>query len=157
MKHGAWPGAAVALICGCAATQDSTAEPPVPTPAVQANYMLNCMGCHIADGSGAPGKVPSLRDTLVPLAMSPAGRRYLVQVPGASQSPLSDPELAQLLSWMVRTLSAGSVPSSLADFTAAEVAGYRKHPLVDVRGTRARLLAAAECAACAPRAREPVD
>lgn len=105
--------------------------------------MLNCMGCHVADGSGAPGKVPSLRDTLVPLAMSPAGRRYLVQVPGASQSALSDLELAQLLGWMVRNLSAQSVPPDFVEFTAAEVAGYRRYPLVDVRGTRARLLAAA--------------
>ena len=113
------------------------------TPAAQASYMLNCMGCHIADGSGAPGKVPSLRDSLVPLAMSAAGRRYLVRVPGVSQSPLSDEQIAQLLGWMVRNLSARPVPPGFADFTAAEVAGYRKSPLVNVRAMRARLLAAA--------------
>ena len=69
------------------------------------NYMLRCMGCHVADGSGSAGRVPSVRDSLVPLASSAAGRRYLVQVPGAAQSPLSDLELAQVLSWMVRNLS----------------------------------------------------
>ena len=122
------------------------AQPPLPMPAVQANYTLNCMGCHLADGSGAPEKVPSLRDTLVPLATSAAGRRYLVQVPGASQSSLSDLELARLLGWMVRNLSARPVPPDFADFTAAEVARYRRYPLVDVRATRARLLAAAAAA-----------
>ena len=105
--------------------------------------MLNCMGCHLADGSGAAGKVPSVRDSLVILSRSSAGRRYLVQVPGASQSPLSDLELAQLLSWMVRNLSAQTVPADFTDFTAAEVAGYRRFPLIDVRDTRARLLQAA--------------
>jgi hypothetical protein len=142
MRRGVCCGLSCAVVCSCTATQ-LLAQPPVPTPPAQANYMLNCMGCHVADGSGAPGKVPSLRDTLVPLAMSPGGRRYLVQVPGASQSALSDLELAQLLGWMVRNLSARSVPPDFADFTASEVARYRRYPLVDVRGTRARLLAAA--------------
>jgi len=142
MRRGVRCGSGFALICAWTATQ-VLAGPPALTPRVQANYMLNCMGCHIADGSGAPGKVPSLRDTLVPLAMSPAGRRFLVQVPGASQSSLSDLELAQLLGWMVRNLSVHSVPTDFVDFTAAEVARYRRYPLVDVRATRTRLLAAA--------------
>jgi hypothetical protein len=119
------------------------AQPVVLTPTVQANYMLNCMGCHLADGSGAAGKVPSVRDSLLILARSTAGRRYLVQVPGASQSLLSDLELAQVLSWMVRNLSAQAVPPDFTDFTAEEVAGYRRSPLVAVRETRARLLEAA--------------
>ena len=72
--------------------------------------------------------------------MSSAGRRYLVQVPGSSQSPLSDLELAQVLSWMVRNLSAATVPPDFTDFTAAEVARYRGSPLVNVSETRARLL-----------------
>jgi hypothetical protein len=115
----------------------------VLTPPVEANYMLNCMGCHLPDGSGAAGKVPSVRESLVTLSTSSAGRRYLVQVPGASLSPLSDLELAQVLSWMVRNLSARTVPPDFRDFTAAEVAGYRRSPLVNVRETRARMLAAA--------------
>jgi cytochrome c553 len=108
----------------------------------QANYMLHCMGCHVADGSGSQGKVPSVRESLPVLAATAAGRRYLVQVPGAAQSPLSDLELAQVLSWMIRNLSARPVSSDFRDFTAEEVARYRKAPLVDVRGTRAQLLSA---------------
>ena len=105
-----------------------------------ANYMLRCMGCHVADGSGSPGRVPSVRESLPALSASAAGRRFLVQVPGAAQSPLSDLELAQVLSWMIRNLSARPVSSDFRDFTTEEVARYRKTPLVDVPGTRAQLL-----------------
>jgi mono/diheme cytochrome c family protein len=137
-----------AAACSMIALQLWAAQPLGLTPSVQANYMLNCMGCHLPDGSGAAGKVPSMRDSLAILSRSSAGRRYLVQVPGASQSPLTNLELAQVLSWMVRNLSARAVPPDFADFTAAEVAGYRRSPLVSVRETRARLLqAAAEGAA----------
>jgi hypothetical protein len=111
-----------------------------PSTAARNNYMLRCMGCHLADGSGSAGRVPSVRDSLVPLASSAAGRRYLVQVPGAAQSPLSDLELAQVLNWMVRNLGRQAAPADLVDFSAAEVASYRRTPLIDVQLTRARLL-----------------
>jgi hypothetical protein len=113
--------------------------------------MLNCMGCHLSDGAGAPGRVPSLRHSLLPLSLRTAGRRYLVQVPGASQSALSGAELAQLLNWMVRHLSAQPLPPDFTDFTAAEVARYRTTPLVKVRETRARLLNGGAAASTAPR------
>jgi hypothetical protein len=103
------------------------------------NYMLQCMGCHTPDGSGEPGRVPSLKETLVPFASSAAGRRFLVQVPGVSQSTLSDAELAQLLNWMIRDLSAEK-PASFKHFTATEVAGYRRTPLVNVQAAREQLL-----------------
>ena len=143
MKRGALCAAVFAMTCSAIALQSRAAQPAVLTPPVEANYMLNCMGCHLADGSGAAGKVPSVRDSMLILSRSTAGRRYLVQVPGAALSPLSDLELAQVLSWMVRNLSARTVPSDFRDFTAAEVAGYRRAPLVNVRETRAQLLAVA--------------
>src|SRR5664279_3538140 len=40
-------------------------------PAV--NYQLRCMGCHVADGSGQPGRVPSVRRSLVLFSASPEG------------------------------------------------------------------------------------
>lgn len=132
----------------------SPAAPPAGlTPVPQANYMLNCMGCHIADGSGAAGKVPSVRDSLLPLATNPAGRRYLVQVPGSAQSRLSNLELAQVLNWMARNLSAQPLPAGFEDFTAQEVERYRKTPLVDVSAARARLLGAT--ASLSPSSPEP--
>ncbi len=103
------------------------------------NYMLQCMGCHTPDGSGEPGRVPSFKETLVPFAGSPAGRRFLVQVPGAAQSTLSDAELAELLNWMIQNLT--RTPSAVVrPFTGAEVASYRRTPLVAVRATRAALI-----------------
>jgi mono/diheme cytochrome c family protein len=103
------------------------------------NYMLQCMGCHTPDGSGEPGRVPSVKTTLVPFAKSADGRRFLVQVPGAAQSTLSDAELAELLNWMIQNLSTAK-PAHFARFTAAEVASSRRTPLVEVRATRERLL-----------------
>src|SRR6185437_14398471 len=102
------------------------------------NYMLQCMGCHTPDGSGEPGRVPSVRDTLVAFAAAPDGRRFLVQVPGASQSTLSDAELAELLNWMIQNLdrarpAPGSRSEPITSFTAAEVASYRRTPLVGVQ------------------------
>jgi mono/diheme cytochrome c family protein len=101
--------------------------------------MLQCMGCHTPDGSGEQGRVPSIKDTLAPFAVTPAGRRFLIQVPGASQSTLSDAELAELLNWMIQNLSVAK-PTHFTQFTTAEVASYRRTPLVDVQGTRQRLL-----------------
>ena len=105
----------------------------------QTNYMLQCMGCHTPDGSGEPGRVPNIRETLVPFALSPAGRRFLIQVPGASQSTLNDAELAALLNWMIQNLSI-TKPAHFTRFTQAEVASFRRTPLVDVQGTRRQLL-----------------
>jgi hypothetical protein len=144
----------LAVLTGLAMPALSPAAPPAElTPVAQANYMLNCMGCHIADGSGAAGKVPSVRDSLVPLAVNPAGRRYLVQVPGSAQSRLSNLELAQVLNWMARNLSDQPLPGGFVEFTAPEVERYRKTPLVDVSAARARLLGAT--ARLSPASPEP--
>ena len=105
------------------------------------NYMLHCMGCHTPDGRGEPGRVPSVRDTLIPLASKPAGRRFLIQVPGSAQSRLSDSDLAEVLNWMVDNLSAVSSKGPVQKFTAAEVAAYRHQPLVAVKEERRRLIA----------------
>src|SRR5882757_5379682 len=118
----------------CAASAAGAYEPHV-------NYMLHCMGCHTPDGRGEPGRVPSVRDTLVPLASKPEGRRFLIQVPGSAQSRLSDADLAEVLNWMVTNLSA--VPRPVQKFTAAEVATFRHKPLVAVKEERRRLIAGA--------------
>ena len=101
--------------------------------------MLHCMGCHTPDGGGEPGRVPSVRDTLVPLASKPEGRQFLIRVPGSRQSRLSDAELAEVLNWMVANLSATARP--VQKFTATEVAASRPTPLVSVQAERRRLIA----------------
>jgi mono/diheme cytochrome c family protein len=105
----------------------------------QTNYMLHCMGCHTPDGSGEPGHVPSIRATLAPFARLPAGRRYILEVPGVAQSRLSDRDLAALLNWMMRNLAQDARPEP-APFTATEVARYRRTPLLEVNAKRAQLL-----------------
>ncbi len=133
------PGAAAALL---AATATWAAAPANLTPKPQADYMLNCQGCHLPDGTGAAGKVPSLRTSLTPLAQSAAGRPLPGAGAGRGAVGLSDAELAQVLNWMVRNLSARP-PPQWREFTAQEVTRYRATPLVAVRATRARLLGSA--------------
>jgi hypothetical protein len=101
------------------------------------------MGCHLADGSGQPGRVPSLRRSLVLFSASPAGRNYVVRVPGVTQSPLSDQDTAVLLNWMARNLSDLEVPTGFVDYSEGEIHGLRDRPLVRVSAIRARLLKAA--------------
>lgn len=107
------------------------------------NYQLNCMGCHLADGSGQSDRVPSMRRSLVLLSASPEGRDYVIRVPGVAQSSLTDEDTAALLNWMARNLSDVPPPPSFADYSAAEIQSRRHHPLVQVKAIRARLLRAA--------------
>jgi len=101
------------------------------------------MGCHLADGSGQPGRVPSIRRTLVLFSGSREGRDYVIRVPGVAQSPLSDAETAALLNWMARNLSDSKLPPGFTDYSAAEVQALRNRPLAQVKAIRARLMAAA--------------
>jgi hypothetical protein len=107
------------------------------------NYQLRCMGCHLADGAGQPGRVPSIRRSLVLFSASLEGRDYLVRVPGVAQSPLSDEDTAALLNWMARNLSDLKLPPGFVDYSEAEIRRLRDHPLVRVSAIRARLLKAA--------------
>lgn len=111
------------------------------------NYQLRCMGCHLADGSGQPGRVPSLRRSLVLFSGLSAGRDYVVRVPGVAQSPLSSADTAALLNWMARNLSDVPPPPGFIDYTEAEVQDLRGHPLVRVSQRRARLLRAVAASA----------
>jgi hypothetical protein len=107
------------------------------------NYQLRCMGCHLPDGSGQPGRVPSIRRSLVLFSASPEGREYVVRVPGVAQSPLSDEDTAALLNWMARNLSDIKIPPDFADYSQAEIRRMRPHPLAQVSAVRARLWKAA--------------
>jgi hypothetical protein len=122
----------VLAFCWAAAQPASAYEPAV-------NYQLHCMGCHLADGSGLAGRVPSLRRSLVLFSGSAAGRDYVVRVPGVAQSPLSDEDTALLLNWMAKNLSDVKQPSGFVDYSGAEIHGLRDRPLVRVSAERARL------------------
>jgi len=125
----AGPGA---LLLVLSVTSAAAYEPRV-------NYQLQCMGCHTADGSGQPGRVPSVRGSLGQLAVTPEGRNFLIRVPGVAQSPLDDADTAAVLNWMIDELS-DPRPARFDRFTAEEVARWRRQPLTDVSAARARLL-----------------
>jgi hypothetical protein len=118
----------------CAAADAAWAYQPV------VNYQINCMGCHLGDGSGQMGRVPSIRRSLVLFSATREGRDYIVRVPGVAQSPLSDEDTAALLNWMARNLSDLKLPRGFADYSEAEVRSLRHHPLARVSDVRARLL-----------------
>jgi mono/diheme cytochrome c family protein len=103
------------------------------------NYQMSCQGCHAPDGSGA-NAVPRVRDQLGFFLSSNAGREYLVRVPGSATSALSDPELAEVLNWMMREFAGASAPPSFSPYTAEEVAELRQHPLNEVVQYRAQLV-----------------
>jgi hypothetical protein len=123
----------VAAVLLALASNGARADPHV-------DYMLQCQGCHLADGSGAPGTVPHLNGFVGRFLSVPGGREYLIRVPGASQSPLDDARLAAVLNWMLREFDPGALPADFVPFDAREVARVRRPPLSDVEGVRARLL-----------------
>lgn len=104
------------------------------------NYELQCMGCHLADGSGERGRVPSVRKTLVPFSMISEGRAFVLRVPGVAQSPLSDADIAAVLNWMARNLSDEPLPARFKDYTPQEIRAVRARPLAQVKEARRALL-----------------
>jgi hypothetical protein len=119
------------------------AEPAVVINAERAktNYMLNCQGCHLADGSGLPGSVPSMHGFVGRFLSVPGGRDFLVQVPGSANSPLNDAQLAELLNWILQTMSEEQLDDNFQQYTEQEVRELRRQVLVDVGRTRASLIA----------------
>lgn len=104
------------------------------------NYMTECQGCHLPDGSGQKGSVPSMKDELHRFLTVEGGREFLVQVPGSANSKLSDADLAALLNWLIPKMG-GAAVSGFTPYTPEEIARYRAQRLVDVAGTRAALVA----------------
>jgi len=105
------------------------------------NFMLHCSGCHGQDGSGSPSSgVPSMRGTLGHFLKVKDGREFLIQVPGTSQSPLSNRDTAELANWMLKTFSPLEVPANTVPYTTAEVTGLRGNPLADAPGRRGEIV-----------------
>lgn len=122
--------------------QSAVAQPPVPINVERAttNYRLNCQGCHLPDGSGLPGVVPTMKGLIGNFLTVPGGRDFLVQVPGSSFSPLSDAELAELLNWILLTMSGEQGTADFEPYTEAEVQQTRQRLLVDVAKVRETLV-----------------
>lgn len=107
----------------------------------QQDYILYCMGCHGAQAEGVPGKVPPLAHALGRYMRTPAGRNYILRVPGAANSVLSDAQLAGVLNWLAQTFDGDELEKSHAAlFTTAEVTGLRHSPLPSVLATRSAVV-----------------
>ena len=110
---------------------------PRPAPAnAEQDYVLHCRGCHGAAGRGIPGRVPPVRGSLAGLMRAPAGREFVMRVPGAANSALSAAALAAVLNWMASTFAADELAPETPSFTAAEIAAVRGQPLLGVRSVR---------------------
>ncbi len=123
-----------ALVCAFALGGVAAAETP------HINYMLECQGCHLADGMGSAGKVPALKNFVGRFLTVTGGREFLVRVPGSAQSVLDDRELAEVLNWIIRRFGPDDVSREFVAFTREEVARYRGRPLTDVESVRSELI-----------------
>lgn len=108
----------------CVVSTNTQANPRV-------NYLLHCSGCHGTDGASAPPNVPTLRGEIGRIVALPEGRDYVVRVPGAAHSPLSDRELAGVINWILREFNAGTLPEDFQPLSEEEVGEARDRVLMD--------------------------
>jgi hypothetical protein len=134
------------LVCASLLTATARASP-------QQDYVLYCMGCHGAQAEGVPGKVPPLAHALGRFMRSPDGRNYVLRVPGAANSVLSDAQLTAVLNWLAQTFDGEELSKNGASlFTTAEVTSARRSPLSAVLATRREVVRALELTGLAPPA-----
>lgn len=108
--------------------------------AVRADYVLQCAGCHRVDGRGSsPHGIPDFRQSVGAFTHLPAGREYLIRVPGAAHSQLSNAELAAVLNWVLGEFSAAQLPADFTPYTEEEVAAARPNRYDDVVPVRHKL------------------
>jgi mono/diheme cytochrome c family protein len=108
---------------------------------LQTLYTLNCSGCHGAKGQGVPeAGIPNLNDS-GRYVRTELGRRYLIQVPGLSQSRLDDSTAARLLNWVLREFSANRLPADFTPYTTEEVTRFRSDKASDAKTRRDAILA----------------
>ena len=140
-------GARVALACAMAIVAAAAGDPvPAAAPdapgaagagalwqAARADYILQCAGCHRVDGRGStPHGIPDFRNSVGAFTHLPAGREYLIRVPGAAYSQLNNAELANVLNWLLHTFSPAQLPAGFRPYTESEVAAARLRRYDDV-------------------------
>jgi hypothetical protein len=120
------------LLCSSAYAEESSSP--------RINYILHCQGCHLPDGAGTAKKVPPLKNEVGRFLHVPGGREFLIQVPGTSQSPLTDAEVAAVLNWILENFSKEQLPADFVPYVSEEIALYRQPPLTNVSAVRAELM-----------------
>ena len=103
------------------------AAPPTFNHA-QTQFTLRCGGCHGVTGRSPPREVPNLRGTAGYFLCTPEGREYLIRLPNVSKTPLSDPDLAEVMNYVAFSLGEGKAPPGAKPFTGDEVHRLRKAP-----------------------------
>ena len=127
--------AGFSLFLWCLSTQAEGMSSP------HINYILHCQGCHLDNGAGTPEKVPALKNEVGRFLHVPGGREFLIQVPGTSQSALTDTEVAAVLNWILEHFSREELPTDFIPYTTKEISRYRLPPLANVSAVRAGLMA----------------
>ncbi|MES2895461.1 MAG: cytochrome c [Pseudomonadota bacterium] len=128
------PTLAFAMALGLAAPVAQAAPPPA--------YKA-CAACHLANGKGVPGAFPPLAGRVAPIAATPGGRRYLVDVMAIGLSGqitvgstvyrgfmprqvLSAADAAAVLNYLGTEAGDPKTAAKFKPFTAAEVEQLRK-------------------------------
>lgn len=131
-----WRSAGIAVLAALLVYDNAQAS----DTRARADYMIHCQGCHLPDGSGFPGRgVPDMRATLPLLLSVEGGREFLIQVPGSSQSALSDPRLAGVLNWLITTKTTDN-SLDFIPYSSQEISAVRHVRLDDVFATREALI-----------------
>src|SRR5262245_65921911 len=84
------------------------------------DYTLNCEGCHRADGTGTPGSVPALRDSVARFLAARGGREYLGRVPGVAQAPRDAGAPAAVVNWLPEDFVHAHVPAGVSHFSMVQ-------------------------------------
>ena len=113
------------ILLAVSVCQASLAADTPPGRSAQTLWMLNCQGCHRADGSGTGSEVPAMPGIVARFLNVPGGREFLIRVPGVATSPLDDRSLALLVNWMLARFDPGHIPGDFTPFTAEEVSRLR--------------------------------
>jgi mono/diheme cytochrome c family protein len=103
-------------------------------------FTLHCSGCHGEAGHGVPEQgIPDLHDAGL-YADIPAGRAYLAQVPGLTQSRLDNATAAQMLNYVLKRFAADRLKPDFKPYTEAEIAPLRAAGASDASRRRQALL-----------------
>lgn len=132
------------VIAGLLGALFSISALPARSDSSAFDYRMNCEGCHAVAGVGVEPHVPALKANLVPFLRTPVGREYLIRVPGVRQVSISDARIANLLNYVVFTLSDIEEARGVQPFSEAEVAAHRQQAFLDVPAARQRAMDAYE-------------
>ena len=126
-------------LAGAAGAQDA---PGVISPArAKMNWMLNCQGCHQADGAGTAKGAPGLAGEVSRFLGVKGGREFLTRVPGVANAGLPNDQLTELLNWTLSTFDPDHLPAGFEPYNIDEIAAGRAAVLVsDAPEMRARLV-----------------